>query len=234
FRRVLFRSLARARSLRHVRRHVPWPPGPAAHPDVGDVRRGLPAAEGFPAARSLQPGGAGAPGAQRQPRGALLDGGAVDRGGARRAPARHAGAIASRRARQDPVLRMSKRTIAVELATPGLDPQGRPARIPLAAGVGPLEQYGEPDAGEHMLIEITPRCTVLRVIACEMSRIISHMVWLGTTSIDLGAFTPFLWAFHERERIYNLQEMWTGARLTTSVTRVGGMMADITDDFVAG
>jgi len=210
---------------------------------------------------------------------------------------------------------MSKRTIAVELATPGLDPQGRPVRIPLEAGVGARERYGEvePDAGEHMLINIgpqhpathgvlrlvveldgetvvrviphvgylhsgfeklgeyrhynqiipltdrtdylspmannvgfalateqlmgiaiTPRCTVLRVIACEMSRIISHMVWLGTTSIDLGAFTPFLWAFQERERIYNLQEMWTGARLTTSVTRVGGMMADVTDDFVAG
>jgi NADH-quinone oxidoreductase subunit D len=83
-----------------------------------------------------------------------------------------------------------------------------------------------------MGIEITPRCTVLRVIACEMSRIISHMVWLGTTSIDLGAFTPFLWAFQERERIYNLQEMWTGARLTTSLTRVGGLMADIPDGFV--
>src|SRR5213076_2871514 len=71
-------------------------------------------------------------------------------------------------------------------------------------------------AEKLMGIEITPRCTVLRVMACEMSRIISHMVWLGTTSIDLGAFTPFLWAFQERERIYNLQEMWTGARLTTS------------------
>jgi NADH-quinone oxidoreductase subunit D len=83
-----------------------------------------------------------------------------------------------------------------------------------------------------MGIAITPRCTVLRVIACEMSRIISHMVWLGTTAIDLGAFTPFLWAFQQRELIYNLQEMWTGARLTTSLTRVGGMMADIPDDFV--
>ncbi len=83
-----------------------------------------------------------------------------------------------------------------------------------------------------MDITITPRCTVLRVIACEMSRIISHMVWLGTTSIDLGAFTPFLWAFQERERIYNLQEMWTGARLTTTLTRVGGLMADIPDGFV--
>jgi NADH-quinone oxidoreductase subunit D len=89
-------------------------------------------------------------------------------------------------------------------------------------------------AEKLMGIAITPRCTVLRVIACEMSRIISHMVWLGTTAIDLGAFTPFLWAFQERERIYNLQEMWTGARLTTSLTRVGGMMADIPDGFVEG
>jgi len=85
-----------------------------------------------------------------------------------------------------------------------------------------------------MGIQVTERCRVLRVIACEMSRIISHLVWLGTTGIDLGAFTPFLWSFQERERIYNLQEAWTGARLTTSVTRVGGMMADVPDGWIAG
>jgi NADH-quinone oxidoreductase subunit D len=89
-------------------------------------------------------------------------------------------------------------------------------------------------AEQLMGISITPRCTVLRVIACEMSRIISHLVWLGTTAIDLGAFTPFLWAFQQRERVYNLQEMWTGARLTTSLTRVGGLMADVPDGFVDG
>lgn len=85
-----------------------------------------------------------------------------------------------------------------------------------------------------MGIEITERCKVLRVIACEMSRIISHLVWLGTTGIDLGAYTPFLWAFQERERIYNLQEAWTGARLTTSLTRVGGMMADVPEGWEDG
>ncbi len=85
-----------------------------------------------------------------------------------------------------------------------------------------------------MGLELTERCKVLRVIACEMSRIISHLVWLGTTGIDLGAFTPFLWSFQERERIYNLQESWTGARLTTSLTRVGGLMADIPDGWEAG
>ena len=81
-------------------------------------------------------------------------------------------------------------------------------------------------------VEITPRCTVLRVIAMELSRIISHLVWMGTTSIDLGAFTPFLWSFQERERVYVLLEEWTGARLTTSGTRVGGMAADIPDGWL--
>jgi len=82
-------------------------------------------------------------------------------------------------------------------------------------------------------IEITERCTVLRVIAGELSRIISHLVWLGTTCIDIGAFTPFLWSFQERERVYDLLERWVGARLTTSATRVGGMAADIPDGWTA-
>jgi NADH-quinone oxidoreductase subunit D len=88
-------------------------------------------------------------------------------------------------------------------------------------------------AEKLMGIQITERCTVLRVIACELSRIISHLVWLGTTGIDLGAYTPFLWSFYERERVYNLQEAWTGARLTTSLTRVGGMMADVPEGWEA-
>jgi NADH-quinone oxidoreductase subunit D len=85
-----------------------------------------------------------------------------------------------------------------------------------------------------MDIQITERCRLLRVIACEMSRIISHLVWTGTTGIDLGAYTPFLWTFEQRERVYNLQEAWTGARLTTSVARVGGMMADIPEGWEQG
>jgi NADH-quinone oxidoreductase subunit D len=76
-------------------------------------------------------------------------------------------------------------------------------------------------------IDITERCTVLRVISMELSRIMSHVVWLGTFCIDIGAFTPFLWLFQERENIYDLLERWVGARLTTSATRVGGMAADI-------
>ena len=68
---------------------------------------------------------------------------------------------------------------------------------------------------------------MLRVIAMELSRIASHLVWLGTTCIDIGAFTPFLWTFQERENVYHMLENWVGARLTTSATRVGGMAADI-------
>jgi NADH-quinone oxidoreductase subunit D len=83
-------------------------------------------------------------------------------------------------------------------------------------------------------VEITERCTVLRMIALELSRIISHLVWVGTTCIDIGAFTPFLWAFQERENIYNLLEGWVGARLTTSITRVGGMIADVPDGWLDG
>ena len=81
-------------------------------------------------------------------------------------------------------------------------------------------------------IEITERCKVLRVIAMELSRIISHLVWAGTTAVDMGAFTPFLWMFQERENVYNLLERWVGARLTTSATRVGGMAADIPDGWL--
>ena len=83
-------------------------------------------------------------------------------------------------------------------------------------------------------IEVTPRCTVLRVIGMELSRIISHLVWMGTTCIDIGAYTPFLWSFQERENVYNLFEGWVGARLTTSASRVGGMAADIPDGWLDG
>jgi NADH-quinone oxidoreductase subunit D len=78
-----------------------------------------------------------------------------------------------------------------------------------------------------MGIEVTERCKVVRVICMELDRIFGHLLWLGTTAIDVGAFTPFLYAFQQRERIYKLHESLTGARITTSATRVGGMMADL-------
>ena len=83
-------------------------------------------------------------------------------------------------------------------------------------------------------IEVTPRCIVIRVICMELNRLLSHLVWVGTTAVDLGAFTPFLYTFQERERIYNLHEAYAGARMTTSVTRVGGMMADVPPGWLDG
>ena len=77
-----------------------------------------------------------------------------------------------------------------------------------------------------MGIEVTERCKVMRVICMELDRIFSHLLWIGTTAIDIGAFTVFLWTFQQREEIYSLHEAFTGARITTSATRIGGMMAD--------
>jgi NADH-quinone oxidoreductase subunit D len=85
-----------------------------------------------------------------------------------------------------------------------------------------------------MGIEVTERCKVARVILMEMDRIFGHLLWLGTTAIDVGAFTPFLYAFQQRERIYTLHEALTGARITTSATRIGGMMADLPDGWIDG
>jgi len=84
-----------------------------------------------------------------------------------------------------------------------------------------------------MGIEVTERCKVVRVICMEMDRIFSHLLWAGTTAMDIGAFTPFLYLFQERERIYDLHEALTGARITTSSTRIGGMMADLPPGWTA-
>jgi len=83
-------------------------------------------------------------------------------------------------------------------------------------------------AVEKMMgIEVTERCKVVRVILMELDRIFSHLLWLGTTAIDVGAFTVFLYTFQQREKIYKLHENYTGARITTSATRIGGMLADL-------
>lgn len=91
-----------------------------------------------------------------------------------------------------------------------------------------LYNIGYAGAVEALLdVGITERCRVVRVILGELNRILGHLLWLGTTAIDIGAFSVFLYTFQERERIYNLHEAYTGGRITTSVTRVGGMMADL-------
>jgi NADH-quinone oxidoreductase subunit D len=80
-------------------------------------------------------------------------------------------------------------------------------------------------------IEITPRCAYVRVLVSELQRIASHMVWYGTSGMDLGASTAFMYAMRDREDVLNFFEELCGARMTTSYTRVGGMAADLTPGF---
>jgi len=76
-------------------------------------------------------------------------------------------------------------------------------------------------------ITVPPRAQVIRVICCEIARISAHLLWLGTGALDLGAATVFFHTFRERETLYNIIEALTGARLTTSYTRVGGLVRDL-------
>jgi len=80
-------------------------------------------------------------------------------------------------------------------------------------------------------IEVTDRCKFIRVIITELSRIMDHLVCNAANLVDLGALTNYWYLFNLRERIYNVIESLTGARLTTSYTRIGGLWADITPDF---
>src|SRR5438445_3496394 len=79
--------------------------------------------------------------------------------------------------------------------------------------------------------ETPPRGKAIRVICCELSRISAHLMGLGAMALDLGAMTVFLYTFAEREKIYDLCELLTGARFTTSYTRVGGQIRDLPNNF---
>jgi NADH-quinone oxidoreductase subunit D len=99
---------------------------------------------------------------------------------------------------------------------------------PLAANVGFAL------AVEELLgIRVPARCEFIRVICCELARIGSHQLWLGTHALDLGAATVFFHTFRDREWHYDLVEDLCGARLTTSFTRVGGLMYDVTPEWLS-
>ena len=90
-------------------------------------------------------------------------------------------------------------------------------------------------------IELTPRCKYIRSIFAELARIQDHLLNVGAAALDLGAFTAFLYAFYQRELIYDICETASGQRFHLSYTRVGGLMQDVTDvwidkvrDFVKG
>jgi NADH-quinone oxidoreductase subunit D len=81
-------------------------------------------------------------------------------------------------------------------------------------------------------LELPERGQAIRLLVCEMARISSHLLGIGAFAMDIGAFTVFLFTFEEREKLYKLFEELTGARFTTSYTRIGGMSRDIPDGWL--
>jgi NADH-quinone oxidoreductase subunit D len=79
-----------------------------------------------------------------------------------------------------------------------------------------------------MGVEAPPRAQALRVIMCELSRLSSHLVWLGTSALELGAMSVFMYCFRERDKVMALNEEISGFRMHTSYIRPGGVMADAT------
>jgi NADH-quinone oxidoreductase subunit D len=80
-------------------------------------------------------------------------------------------------------------------------------------------------------VEATPRATAIRVILAELSRISSHLVWLGTHALDIGAMTVFLYCFREREYLLDVYEMCSGQRMMVSFFRPGGLWRDVPEEF---
>jgi NADH-quinone oxidoreductase subunit D len=80
--------------------------------------------------------------------------------------------------------------------------------------------------------DLPPRCQFIRVICCELGRIMSHLLGMGSYAMDVGAMTVFLHTYTEREKVHNLCESLTGARFTTSYTRIGGLSRDVPPGWV--
>ncbi len=88
------------------------------------------------------------------------------------------------------------------------------------------------EAVEKLLgAEAPPRARVVRTILTELQRIASHLVWLGTHALDIGALTPLFYCFREREEILKIFEKYCGARLTTHAFRIGGLQYETYDGF---
>ena len=89
---------------------------------------------------------------------------------------------------------------------------------------------GYVEAVEKLLgVEIPPRAQYTRMVLAELQRLASHLLWLGTHALDLGAMTPVFYTFREREEILKIFEKYCGARLTTHAFRIGGLQYDLYD-----
>lgn len=82
-------------------------------------------------------------------------------------------------------------------------------------------------------VEVPERAHYIRMIGCELARISSHLLWLGTMVMDAGALSFFLWTFKEREKIYDVMDRIAGHRFTVSHARIGGVANDLTDEATA-
>jgi len=82
-------------------------------------------------------------------------------------------------------------------------------------------------------LKLPERCEAIRVLVCEMARISSHLLGMGVFGMDDGAWTPFMYTFTEREKLYTLFEELTGARFTTSYTRIGGVARDLPEGWMS-
>jgi NADH-quinone oxidoreductase subunit D len=80
-------------------------------------------------------------------------------------------------------------------------------------------------------VEAPPRAQAVRVILTELNRIASHLIWLGTHALDIGAITPLFYVMREREETLNIFEKYCGARLTTHAFRIGGLQYELYDGF---
>jgi NADH-quinone oxidoreductase subunit D len=81
-------------------------------------------------------------------------------------------------------------------------------------------------------LEIPERAEVLRVLAMEINRVTSHLIWMGTFGIDIGALSTFFWCFRDREKGLRLLERMTGTRLTYSYIRFGGVKHDVDEEWI--
>src|SRR5437588_9862496 len=84
-----------------------------------------------------------------------------------------------------------------------------------------------------MDIKLTPRCQYIRTIFAELMRIHDHLLACGAAALDLGGFTAFLYAFNAKEKIYDICERAAGQRYHPSYTRVGGLLKDVDDEWIA-
>ncbi|DAB38637.1 MAG: NADH dehydrogenase [Sulfuricurvum sp. GWF2_44_89] len=94
--------------------------------------------------------------------------------------------------------------------------------------------YGFALAVEELIgLDVPRRAKVIRMMLLETNRLMSHLFWLATTALDIGAMTVFLFAFREREYLMDLIEDYCGARLTHAAIRIGGVPLDLPDNFIA-